>query len=85
MGLRRMKFRGTVFVGEQVLLTAAAQNIKRMARILSSRGPKNSEQGAETSICPLPELCGLSLTPLAALLDQSSTRSIRYLSFSTAC
>ena len=40
MGLRRMKFRGALFVREQVLLTATAQNIKRMARLLSRKGPK---------------------------------------------
>src|SRR5262245_55682027 len=40
MGLRRMKFRGALFVHEQVLLTAAAQNIKRMTRLLSRMGPK---------------------------------------------
>jgi transposase len=40
MGLRRMKFRGAVFVREQVLLTATAQNIKRMVRLLPRRGPK---------------------------------------------
>ncbi len=33
MGMRRAKFR------EQVLLTATAQNIKRMVRLLSRRGP----------------------------------------------
>ena len=40
MGLRRMKFRGALFVREQVLLTATAQNIKRMARLLSRIGPR---------------------------------------------
>lgn len=40
MGLRRMKFRGALFVREQVLLTAAAQNIKRMVRLLSRLRPK---------------------------------------------
>lgn len=40
MGLRRMKFRRAVFVREQVLLTAAAQNIKRMVRLLVRMGPK---------------------------------------------
>lgn len=40
MGLRRMKFRGALFVQEQVLLTAMAQNIKRMVRLLSRIGPK---------------------------------------------
>lgn len=40
MGLRRMKFRGALFVREQVLLTALAQNVKRMVRLLSGIGPK---------------------------------------------
>ena len=40
MGLRRMKFRRAVYVREQVLLTAMAQNMKRMVRLLSRRGPK---------------------------------------------
>ena len=39
MGLRRMKFRGALFVQEQVLLTAMAQNVKRMVRLLSRIGP----------------------------------------------
>lgn len=42
MGLRRMKFRGALFVCEQVLLTAAAQNIKRMARLISRLEPKRN-------------------------------------------
>ncbi len=41
MGLRRMKFRGALFVREQVLLTALAQNVKRMVRLLSRIGPTN--------------------------------------------
>jgi hypothetical protein len=40
MGLRQAKFRRNVYVEEQVLLTAAAQNIKRIARLLSRRGPE---------------------------------------------
>ena len=40
MGLRRTKFRGSLFVQEQVLLTAMAQNVKRMVRLLSRTGPK---------------------------------------------
>ena len=40
MGLRQAKFRRSLYVQEQVLLTASAQNIKRMARLLSKRGPK---------------------------------------------
>ena len=40
MGLRRMKFRLTKFVIEQALLTAAAQNIKRLVKHLIRRAPK---------------------------------------------
>jgi transposase len=40
MGLRQAKFRGRPFVREQVLMTAAAQNIKRMVKMLSRKGPK---------------------------------------------
>jgi transposase len=39
MGLRRAKFRRRPFVREQVLMTAAAQNIKRMVKLLSRKGP----------------------------------------------
>jgi hypothetical protein len=42
MGLRRAKFRGLKFVNEQVLMTALAQNIKRMVKILSKRGPNEA-------------------------------------------
>jgi len=44
MGLRRMKFRGALFVREQVLLTAATQNIKRMVRLLARVGPKRKAE-----------------------------------------
>lgn len=40
MGLRRAKFRRQKFVREQVLMTAAAQNIKRMVKMLSRKDPK---------------------------------------------
>jgi len=40
MGLRQAKFRRSLYVQEQVLLTATAQNIKRIARLLSRRGLK---------------------------------------------
>lgn len=40
LGMRRAKFRRAVHVQEQVLLTAMAQNIKRMVRLLSRGGPK---------------------------------------------
>ena len=39
MGLRVAKFRRMKFVREQVLMTAATQNIKRMVKLLSSRRP----------------------------------------------
>ena len=38
MGLRRAKFRTIKFVKEQVLMTATAQNIKRMVKLLSGKG-----------------------------------------------
>lgn len=40
MGLRRAKFRRRKFIREQVLMTATAQNIKRMVTILSGRRPE---------------------------------------------
>lgn len=40
MGLRVAKFRRMKFVREQILMTAAAQNIKRMVKLLSRKGPK---------------------------------------------
>ena len=39
MGFRKAKFRYRTFVREQVLMTAAAQNIKRMVKLLSRRAP----------------------------------------------
>jgi hypothetical protein len=45
MGMRRTKFRGALFVWEQVLLTTTAQNIKRMARLLSRMGSKRKAKG----------------------------------------
>jgi len=38
MGLRRAKFRRRKFIREQVLMTATAQNIKRMVKLLSKGG-----------------------------------------------
>jgi hypothetical protein len=40
MGLRRMKFRGRQTIAEQALLTATAQNIKRLVRFLQRHAPK---------------------------------------------
>jgi transposase len=42
MGLRRARFRGQKFVREQVLMTAAAQNIKRMVKMLLRKGPERA-------------------------------------------
>jgi hypothetical protein len=46
MGFRRAKFRRIEFVREQVLMTATAQNIKRMVKLLSRKGPKNKAAAA---------------------------------------
>ena len=40
MGMREAKFRGQQFVREQVLMTATVQNIKRMVKLLSRKGPE---------------------------------------------
>lgn len=52
MGLRRMKFRCALFVREQVLFTAAAQNIKRMVRLLSRKGPKRKVETQTLRLIP---------------------------------
>jgi len=44
MGLRRAKFRLRRFVREQVLMTAIAQNMKRMVKLLSRKGPNKGEE-----------------------------------------
>ena len=49
MGLRRAKFRRLKFVREQVLMTAAAQNIKRIVAHLSKQGPKKGATAAKRS------------------------------------
>jgi transposase len=52
MGLRHMKFRGAIFVREQVLLTAMTQNIKRMVKLLSSKSPK--DEASKRGVMPSP-------------------------------
>lgn len=47
MGLRRAKFRRLKFVREQVLMTATAQNIKRMVKLLSRKGPHRGALAAK--------------------------------------
>jgi transposase len=72
MGLRRMKFRGRDTVTEQVLLTAIAQNIKRLVRHLdrlSSRPAKAlrsmTQSAKETVWDALRRLIALCFTPCA--------------------
>ncbi len=52
MGLRRAKFRRLKFVREQVLMTATAQNIKRIVKLLSRRGPHTEALAAQKSLIP---------------------------------
>jgi len=52
MGLRRAKFRRLKFLREQVLMTATAQNIKRMVKLLSRRGPKTEALEARGLLIP---------------------------------
>ena len=52
MGFRRAKFRYRTFVREQVLMTAATQNIKRMVKLLSERAPMR-----EAGVDRAPLLC----------------------------
>jgi hypothetical protein len=55
MGLRHMKFRGAVFVREQVLLTAMTQNIKRIVKLLSTKGPQHAPSELGVMPCPVSE------------------------------
>ncbi len=50
MGLRRAKFRRLKFVKEQVLMTAAAQNIKRLVKHLSKQGPKREAKVVQQAV-----------------------------------
>lgn len=47
MGLRRAKFRRMKFVREQVFMTATAQNIKRMVKLLFRKGPRKEALAAQ--------------------------------------
>jgi len=46
MGLRRMKFRGREMAAEQALLTATAQNIKRLVKHLEKLAPRSQSMSA---------------------------------------
>lgn len=77
MGLRRAKFRGEKFIREQILMTAAAQNIKRMVKLLSNGRPK---EGAMAAQSPLMASLRVSLSEFLAHLCQK----IRILLFISA-
>ena len=47
MGMRKAKFRRLHFVKEQILMTAAAQNIKRMVKLLTRKSPKEAALAIE--------------------------------------
>jgi hypothetical protein len=67
MGLRRAKFRLHRFVREQVLMTATAQNIKRMVKLLSRKGPKKESEVIGQA---LPALCLLFLFLLVRVFSE---------------
>ena len=50
MGLRRAKFRRLKFLREQVLMTATAQNIKRMVKLLSRSDPLGEALAARQAV-----------------------------------
>jgi len=50
MGFRRGKFRRLKFLREQVLMTATAQNITRMVKLLSKRGPLEEAFAARRAV-----------------------------------
>src|SRR6266498_1024658 len=86
MGLRRMKFRGALFVLEQVLLTAATQNIKRMVRLLARVGPKRkAETQALLPVTVLPILFMFSSGRYFIRMTKTTQRFPQQPSFSTAC
>ena len=86
MGMRRMRFRGVLFVREQVLLTATAQNIKRMVRLLSQARTENRAERASTWFAihggPLfvPFCFSMDLSPV-----KNSACVFEIPGFSTAC
>ena len=52
MGLRVAKLRRRKFVKEQILMTATAQNIKRMVKLLSGNEPKRQVAAANRALVP---------------------------------
>lgn len=68
MGFRRAKFRREKFVKEQILMTAMAQNIKRMVKLLSGMKPKGAALAVQKPL-ELGSIKGLS--DIFALLSQN--------------
>jgi transposase len=66
MGLRRAKFRLRQFIQEQVLMTATAQNIKRMVKLMGKK--RLQDQEFSCSIDPSPHWCCLILLLLSMIL-----------------
>jgi transposase len=73
MGLRRTKFRRMKFVREQVFMTAAAQNIKRMVKIVTRMRPKEVTLVAQKPLA-LSLIQGLSR--LFALLSKNINKKL---------
>ncbi|MHB8881308.1 MAG: IS1182 family transposase [Thermodesulfovibrionales bacterium] len=55
MGFREAKFRGRRHVREQVLMTASAQNIKRLVKLLRRRGPEKAVVAAKLLLSTIKE------------------------------
>ena len=70
MGLRRAKFRLRRFVREQVLMTATAQNMKRMVKLLSRKGPRKETEAMRQ---PLSVRCLLFLFLLVRVFKEKRT------------
>ena len=82
MGLRRMKFRRALFVREQVPLTAAAQNIKRMVRPLSRMGPKmEAESQALSPMTVLPSLFDVLIQRILPPYDEDQRTLLSAIKF----
>lgn len=87
MGLRRAKFRKRKWIKEQVLMTATAQNIKRMVKMLSRERLKEkmTMNGSLWGFCKIPYNPFMFLR-YAHGLTPISLRSLRMKgSFSTGC
>jgi hypothetical protein len=79
MGMRRIRFRGALFVREQVLLTATAQNIKRMVKLLSRLGPKREPKSQAFGSQPRwPIVCHFCFAVDLPLVKNSAGALLKY-------